>query len=87
MTSRLVVAGSGKDATRLAIFLGRSQTEQVISFSGALEKLALIAARKAADGASVIAREVDRTTVGHIGTYVVHRTGGQTGGEIVLQAK
>jgi hypothetical protein len=80
----LVVAEPGKDAQRLAIFLGRSQTEQVASFSGALEKLARIVAR---EGNDVILREVDRTTPGQIGTYVVHRTGGQTGGEIILQVK
>jgi hypothetical protein len=80
----LVVAEPGKDAQRVAIFLGRSQTEQVVSFSGALEKLARIVAR---EGNDVILREVDRTTPGQIGTYVVHRTGGQTGGEIILQVK
>ena len=82
-----VVAGPSQGAPRIAIFLGRSQTEQVASFSDAVEKLARIAARKAADGESVIVREVDRTTPGRVGTYVVQRTGGQTGGEIVLQAK
>jgi hypothetical protein len=82
-----VVAGPGKDAQRIAIFLGRSQTEQVASFSGAVEKLARIVARKGVDGESVIVREVDRTTPGQIGTYVVHRGGGQTGVEIVLQVK
>lgn len=86
-TPGIVVAGPGKDARRIAIFLGRSQTEQVASFSGALEKLARIAARKGDDGPSVIVREVDRTTPGQIGTYVVHRTGGQTGGETTLQVK
>jgi hypothetical protein len=87
VTSGSVVAEAGEDAQRLAIFLSRSQTEQVGSFSGALEKLARIAARKGDDGESVIVREVDRTTPGQIGTYVVCRTGDQTGGEIVLQVK
>jgi hypothetical protein len=87
VASGLVVAGPGKDTQRIAIFLGRSQTEQVGNFSGALEKLARIEARKGDKGESVIVREVDRTTPGQIGTHVVHRTGGQTGGEIILQVK
>src|SRR5687767_6983124 len=87
VASGFVVAGPGSDAQQIAIFLGRSQTEQVASFSGALEKLARIAARTGDDGKSVIVREVDRTTPEQIGTYVVHRTGGQTGGEIALQVK
>jgi hypothetical protein len=87
VASGFVVAGPGKDAQRIAIFLGRSQTEQVASFSGAVEKLARIVARKGDDGESVVVREVDRTTPGQIGTYVVNRTGGQTGGEIALQVK
>jgi hypothetical protein len=84
VASGFVVTGPGQNAQRIAIFLGRSQTEQVGSFSGALEKLARIVAR---DGESVIVREVDRTTPGQVGTYVVHRMGGQTGGEIVFQLK
>jgi hypothetical protein len=87
VASGFVVAGPGQNAQRIAIFLARSQTEQVISFAGALEKLALIAARKANDGESVIVREIDRSTPGQTGTYVVHRTGGQTGGEIVFQVR
>jgi hypothetical protein len=79
-----VVASPGKDAERIIIFLARAQQEQVGSMTGAREKLQRIAARKAADGESVIVQEVDRTTSGQIGTYVVHRTGGQTGGEIVM---
>jgi hypothetical protein len=35
----------------------------------------------------MIVRQVDLTTPEGIGTYVVCRTGDQTGGEIVLQVK
>jgi hypothetical protein len=84
VSREFVVASPGADPARVIIFLARSQTEQVDSMLGAREKLQRIAAMKASDGDSVIVREVDRTTRGQIGTYVVHRTGGQTGGEIVM---
>jgi hypothetical protein len=69
------------------IFLARSQTEQVDSMSGAREKLERIAARNATDDESVLVRGVDRSTPGQIGTYIVHRAGGQTGGEIVMTSQ
>ena len=72
------------EAAHVIMFLARSQTEQVDSFQSCRDKLARITQRVASDGASVIAQEVDRTTAGQIGTYVVHRTGGQTGAEIVI---
>jgi hypothetical protein len=84
ISHEFVVASPGEDAARVIIFLARAQTEQVTSMMGAREKLQRIAARKASDGDSVIVQEVDRTTRGQIGTYVVHRMGGQTGGEIVM---
>jgi len=87
VASGFVVAESGKGPQRLAIFLARAQMEQVVSFSTALEKLARVVARKGADGASVIVREVDRVTLERPGTYIVNRSGGQTGGEIVFQGR
>jgi hypothetical protein len=84
VSREFVVASPGEDAERVIIFLARAQSEQVGSMAGAREKLQRIAARNASDGDSVIVREVDRTTRGQIGTYVVHRAGGQTGGEIVM---
>ena len=84
VSREFVVASPGQAAERVIIFLSRSQTEQVDSMTGAREKLQRIVARKYSDGDSVIVQEVDRTTRGQIGTYVVHRTGGQTGGEVVM---
>jgi len=87
VASGFVVAEPGKDAQRIAIFLARAQMEQVLSFSGALEKLTRIVARKGTDGESVIVREIDRDTPQQTGTYIVNRSGGQTGGEIVVQVR
>lgn len=80
------VAAAADAAERIIIFLARSQTEQVDSIMTAREKLQRITARTAIDGESVLVREVDRTTRGQIGTYVVHRTGGQPGVEIVMSS-
>jgi hypothetical protein len=52
-----------------------------------MPKLDRIAAGRASDGESVLVREVDRTTPGQVGTYVVHRTGGQPGEELSFAAK
>ena len=79
-----VVASPGEDAERVIIFLARAQSEQVDSMTGAREKLQRIVARSASDGDSVMVHEVDHTTPGQIGTYVVHRTGGQAGIEILM---
>jgi hypothetical protein len=68
-------------AAHIIFLLARSQTEQVQSFANCRAKLDAIAARQGADGESVIVREVDRTTRGQVGTYVVHRMGGQAGEE------
>jgi hypothetical protein len=71
-------------ATRIIFLLARSQTEQVRSFSECQEKLQRIASRTASDGGSVLVREVDRATPGQVGTYVVHRSGGQVGEEVAI---
>ena len=71
-------------ATRIIFLLARSQTEQVDSFSACREKLQRIAGRPASDGGSVLVREVDRTTAGQVGTYLVHRNGGQAGEELAI---
>lgn len=71
-------------ATRIIFLLARSQTEQVDSFSGCQEKLQRIASRTASDGGSVLVREVDRATPGQVGTYLVHRNGGQAGEEFAI---
>jgi hypothetical protein len=85
VVSREFVVGSpGEAAERVIIFLARAQSEQVESMTAAREKLRRIAGQKTGDGDSVLAREVDHTTPGQIGTYVVHLTGGQTGSEIVM---
>jgi len=84
ISREFVVASPAEEPARVIIFVARSQTEQVTSFAGAREKLQRIAARTANDGDSVIVQEVDRMTRGQIGTYVVHRMGGQTAGEIVM---
>jgi hypothetical protein len=68
-------------ATRVIFMLAQSQTEQVNSFSACQEKLQRIASHTASDGESVMVREVDRTTPGQVGTYVVRRGGGQVGEE------
>ena len=71
-------------ATRIIFLLARSQTEQVDSFSACQEKLQRIARRTVSDGGSALVREVDRTTPGQVGTYVVNRSGGQTGEEFAI---
>jgi hypothetical protein len=71
-------------AAHIIFLLARSQTEQVSSFANCREKLDRIAARPARDGEAVLVREVDRTTPGQVGTYVVHREGAQTGEEVSL---
>lgn len=71
-------------ASRIIFLLARSQTEQVRSFSECQEKLQRIASRTASDGGSVLVREVDRATPGQVGTYVVHRRGGQVGEEVAI---
>ena len=71
-------------ATRIIFLLARAQMEQVGSFSECQEKLQRIASRTASDGESVLVREVDRATPGQVGTYVVHRGGGQAGEEIAI---
>jgi hypothetical protein len=71
-------------ATRIVFLLARSQSEQVVSFSGCQEKLQRIASRIASDGESILIREVDRATPGQVGTYVVHRSGGQAGEEFAI---
>lgn len=73
-----------EQATRIAFLLARSQTEQVDSFSGCQEKLQRIAGRTTSDSDSMLVREVDRTTPGQVGTYVVHRGGAQTGEEFAI---
>jgi hypothetical protein len=73
-------------AVHIIFLLARSQTEQVQGFANCRAKLDVIAARKAADGESVLVREVDRTSPGQVGTYVVHRTGGQAGEEFSFAA-
>jgi hypothetical protein len=73
-------------AVHVIFLLARSQTEQVLSFANCRAKLDAIAARQGADGESVLVREVDRTTPGQVGTYVVHRTGGQAGEEFSFAA-
>lgn len=71
-------------ATRIIFLLARAQMEQVDSFSACQEKLQRIASRTASDGGSVLVREVDRATPGQVGTYVVHRGGGQAGEEFAI---
>jgi hypothetical protein len=79
-----VVAAPGKDAERVIIFLGRSQTEQVDSMALARERLQLQAERKHADGDAVLVHAIDPTTPGQIGAYVVNRNGDQAAVEIVF---
>jgi hypothetical protein len=71
-------------ATRIVFLLARSQSEQVVSFSGCQEKLQRIASRTDSDGEPILVREVDRVTPGQVGTYVVHRSGGQAGEEFAI---
>ena len=73
-------------AVHMIFLLARSQTEQVQGFANCRAKLDVILARMAADGESVLVREVDCTSPGQIGTYVVHRTGGQAGEEFSFTA-
>ena len=73
-------------AAHIIFLLARSQTEQVQGFANCREKLDRIAARPATDGESVLVREVDRATPGQVGTYVVHRAGGQAGEEFSFAA-
>lgn len=74
-------------AAHIIFLLARSQTEQVQGFANCRAKLDRIAAGRAADGEPMLIRELDRTTAGQIGTYVVHRMGGQAGEEISFTAR
>lgn len=69
---------------RVLVLFARSQTEQVDDASECHAKLQRLAAQLAADGSAALVREVEKTTPSQIGTYVVHRLGGQAGAEIVL---
>ncbi|HEX6463791.1 MAG TPA: hypothetical protein VFZ98_05040 [Vicinamibacterales bacterium] len=71
-------------ATRVIFLFARSQTEQVNSFSAGQEKLQRIASGTASDGGPLLVREVDRSTPGQVGTYVVNRGGGQAGEEFAI---
>jgi hypothetical protein len=84
VSRQFVVSPRRGDAERIVIFLARAQSEQVDSFTGAREKLQRIVSRNASDGDSVLVHDADQTTAGQIGTYVVHRAGGQTGVEILM---
>ena len=76
---------AGETATRLIFLHARAQMEQVATAREARDKLARIAARVARDQRGpVLISESDRSTPGQVGTYVVHREGGQTAGEISL---
>lgn len=79
-----LVVTSPDRAQHVLVLLARSQTEQVDSVASCREKLQRIAGQTAADGDAALVQEVDERTVGQIGTYVVHRTGGQAGAEIVI---
>ncbi|HEX5069470.1 MAG TPA: hypothetical protein VFV78_04575 [Vicinamibacterales bacterium] len=82
--TRDLVVGSGSDITRVVMLLGRSQTGQVGSLAECREKLRRIGVRRAADGGPELVSEIDRTTPGRVGHYVVNRSGNQTGVEIPI---
>ena len=72
--------GAGK--SRLLIWFARSQTEQVGDAADAQSRIQRVSATMARDGAPALIREIDADTPAQLGTYVVHREGGQTGAEI-----
>ena len=81
----LFVAAAGEPATQLLFLYSRSQTEQVTTTHDARERLVLHASRPARDGrGSALISELDRTTPGQVGTYVVNRNGGVTAGQISM---
>jgi hypothetical protein len=71
----------------LLVLFARSQTEQVASVAMARDKLAFLRARTLPDGGSALVRETETRTPGAIGTYIVHRTGAQAGGELIVGSR
>ena len=70
------------NTTRVLILFARAQMEQVRSAAGAREKIRRLSTLLASDGALAIVQEVDTSTPGQVGTYVVHREGAQPGVEV-----
>jgi hypothetical protein len=68
----------------LVVLFARSQTEQVGSAADALAKLQRIARMVDAAGRPQLIKETDETTIGQIGTYVVHTDGAQPAAEIPI---
>ena len=80
----IVVPAAGR-ATRLLILFARAQMEQVGTAAGAREKIRRLSLAIARDGGLAMVQEMDTSTPGQVGTYVVHRDGAQPGVEVELQ--
>ena len=80
-----VVAGdftveTADSATRVLVLFARSQTEQVANAIQARDKIQRLSTERAiGDGLPSIVHGVDESTPGQIGSYTVHRKGGQAG--------
>ena len=80
----IVVPAAGS-ATRLLILFARAQMEQVGTAAGAREKIRRLSLAMARDGGLAIVQELDTSTPGQVGTYVVHRDGAQPGVEVEIE--
>jgi hypothetical protein len=78
---RAFVVAQRNQGAHVLLLLARSQSEQVDSAASCRAKIQRIAA---AVGAPGLIEEVDRTTPGRIGTYVVRLENSQTGAEVVI---
>jgi len=67
-------------AARVLVLFARSQTEQVATAIQARDKIQRLSTERAiVDGLPSIVHGVDESTPGPIGSYTVHRKGGQAG--------
>jgi hypothetical protein len=78
---REFVVAQRNQGAHILLLLARSQSEQVDSAASCRAKIQRIAAAVSAPG---LVGEVDRTTPGRIGTYVVRLENSQTGAEVVI---
>jgi hypothetical protein len=84
LVPRELIVAEWHQATHILVLLARSQTEQVNSVENCRAKLLRIQGLLSPDGEPELIQEVDRSTPGQIGTYVVRRSSSQTGAEILV---
>jgi len=80
----IIVPAAGS-ATRLLILFARAQMEQVDTAAGARDKIRRLSLAMARDGGSAIVQELDTSTPGQVGTYVVHREGAQPAVDVEIE--